>query len=197
MRKFFRYYSKNLSILLILITIGCSSGVPNGIVRLSPLVAVAPDSLNLKDIKIQVPLFEDLRVRKAIGIIDDQELEPAEDVRATVRFAVEDALRSRGAEVTSLNSFIVSGDIKDWYIIVKPGGWNRSMTARAEIKLNVASPKGKYLYEGNYRGVVNATRFKPSRREIEDLLRQAMMTALDRGLSDGAFMSSLEIVTVD
>lgn len=159
-----------------------------------PELAVQGDSASL--VKVQVRDFQDVRTAPFIGKYEGRELNAEGDVPVTVRHAVEEEFRRRGADVHSIDGFSVQGKVRKWHVQVESGFPTNRAEAFASLEMSILNSYQEVVYRGLYSGDTIGTHPFMSKASVEEILGEAMYYAILEAFKDESFMQALNQLPV-
>ena len=149
-------------------------------------------SLEISAMRVSVQPFGDGRQDSAIGSYDGQDLEPDGNIGAVVQSALESKLRARGATIALFDTPHIEGQVKEWFVNVRPGFPTSEVQANVALELQLFDPQGKLLYRSNYAGEAAEKNPIFSQSRIEQVLWLALNEALNEVVADRELLGKLE-----
>jgi hypothetical protein len=121
----------------------------------------------------------DARPTKTLAVIDGRDVPSEGNVGAVVQSGIESYLRRAGARVVLLDAPFIEGEVLEWRSTVMPGFPSSSASAVARISVVVKGKDSRQLYRGTFKGDSSATNPVLKAKHVNDLLAQAMGSAIE------------------
>jgi uncharacterized lipoprotein YajG len=179
-----------VAVVISLVLSACAPSLGNGKIRIEP-IRVPGGHTHFSGLNVFVESVADSRKFRAVGEIDDRFLEAQSDVRGSVQYALERAFVEAGAHMTMVDSAMVRGDIREWYMQVLPEFPLTRANAIARIALQVIDMDGAIIFTGNYEGIRSLKHLMPEKRHTETTLQNAMAHAIHAALSDPGLIEAV------
>jgi hypothetical protein len=141
--------------------------------------------------KIRVGKVEDRRKYSEVGEIDGRLLQPAGNVAHSVELALQELLRSKDIQPSQFHGKWLMGHILEWRVQIFPGFPTSRVQALAEVKIELEDPSHRRLYSVVYKGTGQAEHPFLTEGGIEDVLGEAMYTALSGAVEDPQLMDKI------
>jgi uncharacterized lipoprotein YajG len=142
--------------------------------------------------RLQIDPFRDSRSANFVAEIDGRKIMPKGDVGEAVRQAFQHHFHTRGAQLSLFRAPIISGEIREWHVQVKPSFPSTKIHALASIDVSVSDPAGKVVYRATYSGETTSDDPFPSQRSVEKILGSAMGHAIKEAVLDAALLETLQ-----
>ena len=168
-----------------------SVGPAISVYQIEPLPLGSGAAQAYRGVKLSVGEFLDSRATRRVGEMSGEPLEAEGDVALSVKLAIEDQLRTAGADLSLFAGPVVSGEILDWRVKVTPGFPARMLEAQAEIRLELKGPNGVKQYAAEYSGSVEQKHPLADKAMVEKALGDAMAYAIQAALSDRRLIERL------
>jgi len=142
-------------------------------------------------VRVRVGRFVDARATQTIVVIDGRKVDSQGAVAPIVEEGFERYLRHVGARLAVLQAPIIEGQIVDWSARVEPGFPTSEARAVARLKVTVSDSNGQGIYHATFSGEANQSHPILGIEEIQQVLGQAMGSAIEAAVVDQEFIAQL------
>jgi hypothetical protein len=159
--------------------------------------AISQSPSGAEQLRVRVGSFKDSRPSQTFVMIDGRKVGTEGSVAQSVEEGFARYLRQAGARIAVLNAPSIEGEVIDWTAKVDPAFPSAEAKASARIKVTVRDSKAHPLYHGTYSG--EATRSHPmvDSEVVQNVLAQAMGSALEAAVNDEQFVAQLAKGRID
>ena len=142
-------------------------------------------------VRVRIGSFVDARPTQTIAIIDGRKVDSEGELGRVVGEGFERYLRSVGARIAVLNAPTIEGQVVDWSARVEPGFPTSEAQAVARLKVTVRDTRAHPIYYATFSGESSVTHPMLGAEEVQQLLAQAMGSAIEAAVRDEDFVSQL------
>jgi hypothetical protein len=142
-------------------------------------------------VRVRIGAFVDARPTQTIAIIDGRKVDSEGELGRVVEEGFERYLRSVGARIAVLNAPTIEGQVVDWSARVEPGFPTSEAQAVARLKVTVRDTRAHPIYYATFSGESSVTHPMLGVEEVQQLLAQAMGSAIEAAVRDEDFVSQL------
>lgn len=152
---------------------------------------VSDSSDSERAVRVRVGRFIDARPSKTLVIIDGRNVDSEGALTRSVEDGFERYLRRAGAQIAVLNAPLVEGQVVDWSARVEPGFPMSNARAVARLKVVVRDSRAHPIYHATFSGESTASHPMMGPEQVQELLAQAMGSAIEAAVRDEDFIAQL------
>jgi hypothetical protein len=125
----------------------------------------------------------DARVDTGIAELDGRSIRSTDNVVPVVLQGLRTALGDKGFKFSDTAPILLLGEIRVWKAEIE-GGFSSSVSANAELYIQVLDPANKRIYSGSYKGFASAESPRLGVKQIRNTLGIAMSEAIVQVVKD-------------
>jgi hypothetical protein len=184
---------------LVLILAGCA---PELGLRVAPPSIPDPTEASqaqtvVDPVKVRMGAFTDSRPSQTFVTIDGREVATKGSVTQPVQEGFAAYLRHAGMRIALLNAPTIEGEITDWKANVTSSFPTSDAKATARMKVTVRDSRSHPIYHANFSGEATTSHPLLDDAKIQELLGQAMASAMEAATRDQNFMQQLAKGRID
>ena len=186
-----------LSLAFVLPLAACAPNLSRSIVVTTiPLVQIENKVPLSNTARARVGSFTDARTDLTAAEIDGRKIPADGDIGSAVVLGFEQALRDSGMQLVLFDAPTVSGQVKEWKVVVKPKFPTSEITATAELEVSVKDMSGNNVYGATYTGEMAASDMYANETKVKKILGLAMSQAIQQAVEDSLLVERLRMASI-
>lgn len=148
-------------------------------------------------VKVRIGTFTDARPSQTFVTIDGRDVTTQGSVVGPVQEGFATYLRHAGMRIALLNAPTIEGQVTDWRANVSASFPTSDAKATARLKVTVRDSRSHPIYHANFSGEATTSHPMLDDQKIQELLGQAMASAIEAATRDQTFMAQLAKGRID
>jgi outer membrane lipoprotein SlyB len=200
MKSFIRTQLYSLSLFSVVVSLqGCAPELGLKVKAPSlPDPAEAAQAQTVVDpVKVRIGTFTDARPSQTFVTIDGRDVTTQGSVVGPVQEGFATYLRHAGMRIALLNAPTIEGQVTDWRANVSASFPTSDAKATARLKVTVRDSRSHPIYHATFSGEASTSHPMLDDQKIQELLGQAMASAIEAATLDQTFMAQLAKGRID